>query len=135
MAPLFSRCGLLRRNSGELLLVLRIRDGNISEVRGVRWCEEIERGSSPFIGSTSRPRGMGRRRWRHGYGRLETWLRLAIDGRSPGDALRLECELRGGGNWSGTCGALLGRGGELRGERWLRDTGDETNMSSGLLGR
>jgi len=134
-APFFSKGGLLRCNSGKLLLlVLRLRDGMISEVRGVRWCEEIERGSSPFIGSTARPRGMGRRQWRHGYGLLEAWLRLAIDGRSPGDALELKCAYRGGGKWSGTRGALRGRGGELQGERWLRGTGGETNMSGGLLG-
>src|SRR3954469_1233501 len=78
---------------------------------------------------------MGRRRWRHGYRRLEAWLRLAIDGRSPGDALELKCTCRGGGNRPGTCGALRGRGGELRGERRLRGTGGETNMSGGLLGR
>src|SRR3954471_20310796 len=136
MAPFFSRGGLLRHNSGELLiLVLRLRGGRISEGRGVRWCEEIERGSSPFIGSTARPRGMGRRWWRHGYGRLEAWPRLEIDGRSPGDALELKCACRSGGNWSGTCDALRGKGGKLRGERWLRGTGGETNMSGRLLGR
>src|SRR4051812_24929049 len=101
MAPFFSRGGLLSRNSSEmLLLVLRLRGGMISEVRGVRWCEEIEWGSSPFISSTARARGMGRRRWRHGYRRLEAWPRLAIDGRSPGDALVLKCACRDGGKWS-----------------------------------
>src|SRR3954464_3276877 len=87
-APLLLYSGELRPNSGDALLaLLRLRGGTISEVRGVRWCEEIERGSSPFIGSMARPKGMGRRRWLHSYGRLEAWPRLAIDGRSPGDAL------------------------------------------------
>src|SRR3954470_8084155 len=92
-------------------------------------------GWPPFIGSTARPRGMGRRWWRHGYGWLAAWLRLVIDVLSPGDALGLECALRGDGKRSGTCGALSGTNGELRGVRWLRGTGEETIMSSGLMGR
>src|SRR4051812_25237626 len=48
--PFFSRGGLLRRNSGDALLaLLRLRGGTISEVRGVRWCEEFKRGMPLFI--------------------------------------------------------------------------------------
>src|SRR3954469_15933799 len=112
MPPFFSRGGLLRCNSCELLfLVLRLEGGTISEVRGVEWCASNGWGWPPFIGSTARPRGMGRRRWRHGYGLLAAWLRVAIDARSPGDALELKCGLRGGGKRLRTCGALRGRGG------------------------
>src|SRR3954466_1757475 len=89
-APFFSRCGLLRPNSSSALLaLLRERGGKISEERGVRWCEEFERGRPLFIVSTTRPNGMGRQRWRHDYGLLEAWPAVAIDRCSPGDALWL----------------------------------------------
>ena len=71
------------------------------EVRGVEWCESLVLGRAPFIGSTVRPSGMGGRRWRHGYGELAAWLGMAIDGRSPGGALALQCGRRGGGMRSG----------------------------------
>src|SRR4051812_4751636 len=126
---------MLRCNSGELLhFVLRLERGTISEVRGVEWCASNGWGWPPFIGSMARPRGMGRRRWRHGYGLLAAWVRLAIDGRSPGDALVLECARRGGGNRLGTCGALRGRGGVFDDERWLWGTGRRTGVSRVFLG-
>ena len=56
-------------------------------LRRGEWCAANGWGCPPFIGLTARPRGMGMRRWRHGYGRLAAWLRVEIDGRSPGGAL------------------------------------------------
>ena len=64
------------------------------EVRGVEWCESLVLGRAPFIGSTVRPSGMGRRRWRHGYGELAGLLGIAIGGRFPGGALGFKCGRR-----------------------------------------
>ena len=86
-------------------------------------------GRAPFIGSTLRPSGMGGRRWRYGYGELAAWLGMAIDGRSPGGALVLQCVRRGGGMRSGRGGALRGRSGCVHGERWLWGFGRRTEVS------
>ena len=76
--------------------MLRKRCGTISEERGIEWCEEFERGSPLFIVSTVRPNGMGRRRWRHGYGLLEAWPAVAIDRWSTGDVLLASLREQGG---------------------------------------
>ena len=54
---------------------------------------------------------------------------------SPGDAQRHGLEAWGGVVWSGTCGALRGRGGVFDGGRWLCGTGWQMGMSGGFLGR
>src|SRR4051812_3362264 len=90
LAPLFSRNRRPRWNFGEVLLaLLREWGGTISEERGVRWCAQFGWGWPLFIVATTRPNGMGRRRWRHGYGLLEAWPAVAIAWWSPGDALWL----------------------------------------------
>src|SRR3954471_15092955 len=72
--PFFSRGDRLRPNSGDALLaLLREWGGTISDERGVRWCEEFERGRPLFIVSTTRPNGMGRR-WCRSIGGLLAML-------------------------------------------------------------
>ena len=53
----------------------------------------------------------------------------------PGDAQRHGREGWGGVVWSGTGGALRGRGGVFAGGRLLYGTGRQTGVSGGVLGR